>query len=73
MFSSFEYGFKYENVFNDSLNLSNLLNNFRNMKKKGFENITSNLVKELEHFMNFITTKICLNVSQYTDNININA
>ena len=34
MFSSFEYGFKYENIFNDSLNFSNLLNNFRNMKKK---------------------------------------
>lgn len=73
LFNTFEYGFKYENIFNDSLNFSNLLNNFRNMKKKGFENITSNLVKELGFFYEYYHEKNMSNVSQHTDNININA
>lgn len=75
LFSSFEYGFKYDNIFNDSLNFSNLLNNFKNMKKKGFENITSNLVKELSFFYEYYHEKNMnnSNSTNTTDHLTINA
>lgn len=73
LFESFENGFKYENIFNDSFNFSNLLNNFKNLKKKGFENITSNLVKDLSFFYEFYNEKNLSESTHYSDNININA
>lgn len=73
LFESFENGFNCENLFHDSFNFSNLLNNFRDLKKKGFENITSNLVKDLSFFYEFYNEKNISESTHYTDNININA
>ena len=73
IFESFDSGFNYENIFNDSFNFSNLLNNFKNLKKKGFENITNNLVKDLSFFYEFYHEKNLSESSHYTEHININA